>query len=273
MGWQTSVNDKWPVATPAELGQFRAAALTYRLGLVPEAPPAATITANLADMFALKGNAYSLPHVGDGNRESEGADTAARAVSPLYHAVGPVVLRITDKEPTGLSTVNLADYHDPVAKRIRGGSGVIDWRYGDGLYLLTAPASQAAGGYLGVAGPVDLPDLRVTIANEFAVVWAVALDTLPLSVSRKILLQVMTEQRNSGFETEGFPVRKIVNIGSPPLLVRSPRGTISFKRPDAARLRVTPLDRDGAPLSGASAVTGAASLELRPDTLLYLVEP
>jgi hypothetical protein len=62
--------------------------------------------------------------------------------------------------------------------------------------------------------------------------------------------------------------QEIVAIGGAPLQVRAFTGSVAFKRPDAARLRVQAVSPDGAVLSTA---TGAATITLQPTTLYYLV--
>src|SRR5262245_20097630 len=100
---------------------------------------------------------------------------------------------------------------------------------------------------------------------------AVALDDRPLSESRRILLQVMSEERATGFETEVIDAttKRIKNIGRDPWQVKRPSGTVTFQRPDAAKLKITPLDFIGRPT--APATTGR-EIKLLPTTVYYLVE-
>ena len=105
-----------------------------------------------------------------------------------------------------------------------------------------------------------------------ASIIAVALDDQPLATSRRILLQVMSEERASGFETEAVnpTTNRIANIGRDPWQARSLSGRVSFKRTDAAQLKVTALDFNGQPV-GASGT--AQEIKLRPETLHYLIAP
>jgi hypothetical protein len=52
-------------------------------------------------------------------------------------------------------------------------------------------------------------------------------------------------------------------------LFRSPRGTVTLKRPDADRLSITALDLNGYPAGEAS--TGPI-IRLKPDTAYYLIQ-
>jgi hypothetical protein len=100
----------------------------------------------------------------------------------------------------------------------------------------------------------------------------VALDDQPIKTSRRILLQAMSEERASDFETEAVnaTTRRITKIGRDPWQVKHLSGTVAFRRPDAGRLKVTPLDLSGRPAGTAGS---AQKFELRPSKVYYLIEP
>ncbi|MFN4179729.1 MAG: hypothetical protein ACK4I8_05410, partial [Armatimonadota bacterium] len=61
---------------------------------------------------------------------------------------------------------------------------------------------------------------------------------------------------------------RIIQLGSAPILMRQPLGTIVFHRPDATKCRVTALDANGYPIK---TLGNAKHISLTPDTLYYLV--
>jgi hypothetical protein len=126
-------------------------------------------------------------------------------------------------------------------------------------------------GALREAGAVELKDLIVQSAMPLGHIVAVSLDGRPLAESRRILLQVMSEEKSAGFRTEPAEggVQKIAGIGRDPWMVASIGGTVKLKRADAARLKVTALDANGDPVR---AVGAAEGLELAPTTLYYLIQ-
>jgi hypothetical protein len=63
---------------------------------------------------------------------------------------------------------------------------------------------------------------------------------------------------------------RITSLGTDPWLIRGPQGAVKLTRPDAARLKVTPLDANGQPHAEAG---DASRILLRPDTLYYLIAP
>ncbi len=80
----------------------------------------------------------------------------------------------------------------------------------------------------------------------------------------------MTEEKPSGFRAEptGPGEKRIVSIGRDPWLVREVEGTVRFKRPDAARLKVVALDPNGDP---GKTLGSAAEIRLDPRTVYYLI--
>jgi len=102
-------------------------------------------------------------------------------------------------------------------------------------------------------------------------ILAVSLDGRPLADSSRILLQVMSEEKESNRQTQiAAPnVQRLTNIGTDPWLVKELKGTVKFKRPDAGQLRVTALDFNGYPRPGAAG--GAERIELQAQTVYYLI--
>ena len=149
-------------------------------------------------------------------------------------------------------------------------TGELKLDYGKGLLTINAALAQGVSGWLQAAGPVETRDLAFASEMELGHIVAVALDDQPLARSGKILLQVMSEEKASGFQTETVSegVKRIKDIGTDPWLVKELNGTIRFKRADAAQLKVTALDFNGYP---AGPCGSAEQLKLQPSTLYYLI--
>jgi hypothetical protein len=121
----------------------------------------------------------------------------------------------------------------------------------------------------------------VELGNEYGAVMVVSLDGQPLAQSERILLQVMTEEKNTGWTTEPVmakqdegepeaPALNITSTGTPPLLVRKIAGSVSLKRANAATLKITALDANGYPRQTLPAST--KPIRLLPDCLHYIIE-
>ncbi len=151
-------------------------------------------------------------------------------------------------------------------------NGGLKLDYGKGVLTINAPQAQGVGGRLKLAGRVETKELSIVSEMDLGHIVAVALDDKPLALSGRILLQVMSEEKATGFATEpaGPGIKRILNIGRDPWLVRGLKGTVEFKRPDAADLKVTALDFNGYPLR---IIGNAQRIELRPTTVYYLISP
>jgi hypothetical protein len=191
-------------------------------------------------------------------------------LDPLLHYAGRAEVRFV--ETAGATKVSdLRPLIDHGAQTVTSSTGELKLDYGRGVLTINAARAQGVSGLLKDAGKVETRDLLIASEMELGHIVAVSLDEQPLAKSSKILLQVMSEEKGSGFQTEtaGGDLKRIVNIGADPWLVKELQGTVTFKRADAAQLRVTALDFNGYPEENAGS---AERLKLRPKTVYYLVE-
>ena len=106
---------------------------------------------------------------------------------------------------------------------------------------------------------------------EYGSVLLVAMDGQPVRTSKKLLLQVMSEDNNYGWSAPGTCMRAIADAGGPPIVVKKFSGRVSLTRPDAATLRVKALDANGYEDKGCRCA-GGKDIELLPTTLYYVIE-
>jgi hypothetical protein len=265
---------QWTLETPAMLGQFPAAALIYRRGLVAPGAVVADVRLNKGDLAGLKGtplpqdasfDELRMKDVPQGTVVQEG-----QRLDPLLHYVGRSHVEFTD-EPAGVALQDLKLYINRSAQTVTSTTGELKLDYGKGLLVIDTPRAQGASGGLQSAGKIKLPALTIESDLDLGHIIAVALDDQPLSASRRILLQVMSEERGTGFETEAVDAttKRIKNIGHDPWQVKRLSGTVTFQRSDAAMLKATPLDFNGRPAGPGSK---GGEIKLQPTTVYYLVE-
>ncbi|MCX8108253.1 MAG: hypothetical protein N3G20_05550 [Verrucomicrobiae bacterium] len=276
--WRVKPNfwmQQWTLMTPAMMGQFPAAALIYRQALVSPGKLLAEIRLNRADLLALKGTPLPQDAALDELRLADvPRDTEIRPgqrIDPLIHYVGRVQVKFVD-EKGRIQLADLKPFVDHDRKIVDSSTGEIRLDYGKGVLRLNPLCAQGVCGALKEAGAVDLKDLEISSDLELGHIIAVALDAQPLAVSKRILLQVMSEERETNRRTEQLSptVKRITNIGTDPWQVRALKGTIRFKRADAAQLKVTALDFIGYPVG---TVGNAGEISLRSKTLYYLITP
>jgi hypothetical protein len=137
--------------------------------------------------------------------------------------------------------------------------------------LLTVDTSkvQAAVGFFEPGRTVTLREAQFSLRNEYAAATIVPLDNKPLSYSRRILLQIVTEATNTAWASSGGTQKSIANAGHDPIIVRNVIGSVRLLRADAAAMKVTALDHSGLPRSVYQG--GADAIALLPDALYYLI--
>lgn len=270
----------WTLMSPTMIGQFPAAALIYRNGLVRAADVVAALDLDPDEILRLAGTPLAQDAALDVLRAEDVPTPAPNApnaplsaalpslVDPLAAYVGR--LQVNFRAGTAPRLTPLGQAIDRRQKRLRSRTGELTLDYGQGLLTITAPAVEGASGNL--ARPIALPTLAIDVPLDVAHVVAVSLDGQPLASARRILLQVMTEEQATGFRSEPVPQsrdRKILSIGKEPWQLRELTGTVAFKRPDAATLRAVALDHLGHPTPRKQP---ASAIRLEPGTLYYLVE-
>ena len=263
----------WTLMTPAMMGQFPAAALIYRNGLVEPGAVLVDLDLNLEDLFSLKGSplhqAAALDDLRRKDTSGHSAGRDATAIDPLVHFAGRVTVDFTAK-PGQVTLRDLAPFVQRDAQVVTSTHGQLRLDYGQGVLRIDAPSAQGVSGNLKIAGRVRLGDLTIESPLELGHVVAVSLDGVPIVRSRKILLQAMSEEKPAGFRTEAGAggTKRIVSLGSDPWLVREIAGNVAFHRPDAKDLRVRPLDPNGMPREVMGRGDG---FRLEPKTLYYLL--
>ena len=248
--------------------------MIFRKGLLQEAPTAVEVDLNIDNVMQLKGAPVNATASQDDNRAADVPAGALErvdkleAIDPRAFYIGQVRMNFTTNADSRRS-VDLSKFIDENRQLITSMTGELQWDYGNGLVTLNAPAAQGALGFLQRARTVTLPAMTLETSNEFGSVLLVAMDDKPLSESGRILLQVMTEQKNHDWSAPGTGMREIKDLGRPPVLVRAFNGTVRLTRSDASDLRVTALDWDGYPQA---TWTNAARIALLPDAPYYVIE-
>lgn len=271
--WEEMIG-KFSVSTPVTMAQFPAAAYIYRKELVKPGDAVVDVNLKLDDLMALKGAPVSAPVNLDEFRAKDippGKTVAVDKVAsldPLAFLVGKVAMSFS-KEGGKSRIADLTKYIDRPGKTVRSATGELLWDFGNGKVTVNAPQAQAVTGFLARAGEVKLSDVTIDAGMEYGSVTLISLDDKPISQSGKMLLQVMSEENNYGWEAPGSGLRTIANVGSAPIVLRKFSGTVTLKRRDAAQLKVTALDLNG---YRTKQVKSGGSIMLSENTLYYLIE-
>ncbi|MBN8459185.1 MAG: hypothetical protein J0M04_15240 [Verrucomicrobia bacterium] len=265
----------WTLMSPVMMGQFPAAAMIYRSGWIDEGALMARVPLSLTDATALKGSPFGRNANLDALRAADvprnGGTSAVASIDPRIHLVGRTRLDLTDK-PGAAEITDLSRFIDSKAQTVTSSNRQLVWDYGKRLLRIDSPRAQGLVGDLRAAGDARLTDVSIRTGLDLAAVVLVSLDGKPLAQSGRMLLQVMTEEQPAGFGADPLDGGRfrITRLGQDPWFIREAGGTVGLTRPDANRLKVTPLDANGYPLEPAG---NAARITLRPDTAYYLIAP
>jgi hypothetical protein len=264
----------WTLMSPAMMGQFPAAALLYRKGLVATGKTLAQVSLDKDAMLRLEGtplpqdaalDELRLKDIPTGKEVKPGS-----RLDPLLHYAGRADVEFTSDAASTVKVAELQPLIDHSAQTVVSSTEQLKLDYGKGILAIDAPRAQGVSGLINSAGRVETADLSISSEMELGHIIAVSLDDKPLATSSKMLLQVMSEEKANGFETEPVSggIKRIANIGTDPWLVRRLDGLVKFKRADAASLKVVALDLNGYPTTNTCAAT---DIKLEPTTLYYLI--
>jgi len=272
---------KWLFGSPDMLGGFPAAALMFRQGYVRKGEPVVSEERALADLWQRR-----VPVIAEGASFDPNRDAGNRAptssvktgVASEAFLVGPVEVRYGG-DPAASRAVDLSKYHDPAAKLIRSVTGEIALDYGKGSCTVNAPCAQGVAAFFGRQREFKLTDVTITSDNEFGAIYAVSMDGKPLKKSAKVLVQVNTPSRPTGWKEapaqikvregtfEGF---RVENYGAAPWQIVRAQATVKIANP--ALKSATVLDASGNAVGPATLTRTAAGVELRfPEDALYVV--
>ncbi len=265
----------WTLMSPSMMGQFPAAALIYRQRLVEPGEVLAEVNLNIDALFDLQGTPLPQDAAFDELRLKDVPQgttvEAGNVIDPLIHYAGRTAVNfVTQSKPSRLEP--LSKYIDREKQTVLSSTRQVLLDYGKGILYVNAPAVQAVSGALAEAGPVSLHDIRVASDLELGHIVVVSLDSQPLAESKRMLLQVMSEERNNKFRTSPVSnsVKRIDSIGQDPWLFKQLQGNVRLKRDDAKQLKVTALDFNGYAVEPAGT---ADNIPLRSDTVYYLIQP
>ena len=275
---------KWSASVPEIMGEFPACALMYRKGYLKQGAPVVQEQRPLTDLWERKQPLIAEDKSFDPNRAGTGAGQSVivRGANPLAFLVGPV--RVTyGGDPALTKLTDLTPFIDAPAKTVKSETGEVRLNYGKGLCVVNAPKAQGVTGFLRKAGTVTLADIAVTSGNPYATVAVVSLDDLPLRRSHRVLVQVGTAARPTGWSAKeaDFPSEdgkatlhgyEVVKTGAAPWQIVNADVTLTVTNP--ALTKATLLDAAGYAVRAVPIIRvgGRLTVKLPAETMYVVLE-
>jgi hypothetical protein len=245
---------KWIIATPEILGNFPASALIYRQGYIKQAPVVVQEHRPLQDLWNQVLPLISEESGFDRNRDrlQNNKTSQLTTVNPLAFLVGKVKVTY-DSDRSQNQVMELMPYLNEKDRTIQSITGEISWDYGKGVCILNSPKAQGATGFLKSVGTIALKDGSITADNDYATVAIAAMDNQTISQSQKILVQVGTIARSTGWKQkiaqwvdqsgqshQGF---EILDYGHAPWAIAKNHLSITINNPGLTKATI--LDMNG----------------------------
>lgn len=274
---------KWTCATPTLMGGFPAAALMFRRGYIKQGAPAVHEERTLASMWQRQVPVIAEDKSFDPNRYT--GNTVDRAsiqkgVDPLAFLVGPVEVKYGG-DPAKSTALDMTKFINTASKTVRSDTGEIQLDYGAGICTVDSPRAQGVTGFLKKKGAFTFGDMTLRSANDYATLLVVPMDDKPIHDSGKLLVQVGTYARPTGWKSmpadfksddgkQTFHGFEIVNTGTMPWQISSTQMTLAVK--NAHLHKATLLDAAGYPVREISGTRQGETFTLAlPANTMYLL--
>lgn len=231
---------KWMFGNPDMLGTFPAAALMYRKGYVKRGEPVVIEERSLADLWQRRTPVITESPSFDPNRDA--GDIAPESsvktgVNPLAFLAGPV-LTVYGGDPKASRVADLKTLIADGGRQVTSNTGEIVLHSGKGYCTVDTPKAQGVAAFFRNRQEFRLSTVEIRCANAYGTVLVVAMDDRPIAQSRKLLVQVGTESRPTGWRERSKQIElsggktvagnEVVDFGRAPWQVVRPLVTVGI---------------------------------------------
>lgn len=230
--------NRWSTSTPGEIGMFPANALIQRLGYVKQAN-AVQEQRTMKSMLNREIPPIFEEQSFDPNRDFVvSTNTDQGRLSPLTYLTGGVTTTYDSKVDTAFVSPKLPRLINTKDARVTSITGEQQLDYRAGIFTLNTPGAKAVTGFLSAKKVFALGDVTIQSDNDYATIEVVSMDGQPAGRSKKLLVQVGTIFRPTGWNEEAATLTdkgkqltgfKITNTGKMPWLGMPATGSISLK--------------------------------------------
>ncbi len=228
---------------------FPANALLYRKGFLKQADPVVREVRSMEEIWNREPNRVDDNETHGDKRNppdlQPGWQPKGDEINRVAFQIGPVMTKLGG-DPKESKQIDLSPFFDPKAGEIKSATGELNWNYRKEICTMDSPKAQGVTGFLAASGGrFKLSDVVIESDNKYATVNIVSLDDRPLAESEKVLIQVVTVNRLTGWKTKpaSFTVGKgesayeiegeqIVTVGKPPFRIANTEVSITINNPN-----------------------------------------
>ncbi len=274
---------KWNHCYPAMMAGFPANALLFRRGYLQQADP---VVREVRDFESIWNR--EEPRIADNETYGDQRDPAelqpgwepqGDEINRAAFLIGPV-MSSQGGDPAETFVADLSPFIDLKDGVITSATNELVWRYRDEICTMNAPKAQGVTGFLKRnGGRFELQDVVIESENDYATVNVVPLDDQPIASSGKVLIQVVTVNRLTGWETvdatfslgkgensKQIEGEQIVKTGRPPFRIANTLVSVTVDNPALEQLTI--LDINGYPVRTEDVENGRVTL---PKDCIYAV--
>lgn len=243
---------RWTASIPGQMAMFPANSLLYRKAYLKEGRTVVQENRNLESMWQRNLPVITENMGFDPNRDTQIDTIENTDLSPLSYLIGPVKVGFDTVGTSSVNTEDLDSFIDYRNNRVKSITGELEWDYENGICKMDSPSAQGVCGFVGKVEEIELSDVIIETTNTYSAINVVSMDENPLSSSGKILIQVGTVYRPTGweetatqFENNGETVAgyRIDNTGRMPWKAANTEVTVRIKNQGISK--ATLLDEAG----------------------------
>lgn len=245
---------RWTMSTPGQMAMFPANALTHRLGYVTESKTLVSESRTKQSILNREIPMISEDMGFDPNRDEYIPEVGQTELSGLSYLTGKIEVSYNAENNSKQIDPQLNNLINYQQKTVTSATGQLKWNYKKGVCTLDAPSAQGICGFVGQTGIFELTDIKINTQNEYAAINVVAMDERPIANSGKILIQVGTTYRPTGwsetpasftYKSKDYQGFLINNTGQMPWQCEGTKASVAIKNKQVTSVKL--LDVAGYP--------------------------
>jgi len=272
--------NRWTCSVPGVIGQFPANALLYRMGYLKQGEVVVHEEKTMDQLWNRKVSPIVEETNFDPNRDTKNnlEQGNSSEISPLAFLAGKVEAVYGGDASKTFINPDLSKLIDVEKRTIQSSSGEMHWDYSNGICQVNSEKAKGVCGFI-AGGKFNLGNVQITSQNNYAAIWVVAMDNMPIDKSKKVLIQVGTIYQPTGWKEEEVDFKgdnqnlhgfKITDTGRMPWLADDTQVTVELTNANLKKASL--LDAAGYVVGNVTLRKGKGKIRLTlPKDAMYVM--